>query len=441
MVQCFLDVAVHRQPNRPDEDLAYCFDGESGLRIAAAPALPQEFVLELEFRLELDTGGFLFSKAATRASRFFALEALEGQHGLVLYFRTQGSEEEARSPFPDIIVNDARRHRLVITVSLVGISIEQIVIQGSQARNTSVFVAIPAPLDDCGFPAVDCETNVGRHLDGSAINGCFYGACIRHVGQFVTGATITSTTTTTAFQSIELLERSVHQQPNMPDEDFAYCFDGTAGLFIAGAPWLPSSFNLLFETVVTAGATGYLFSQSHFGGTQNFGVFVSTDGLRVSYQTVANGLGSVLVPDAVINDGVRHILSIQLQDASLAVELDGAVVFSLENGLLAGLAPCNSGYGQDCVVFVAQTQHREDIEALHGCFFRAELNFAGAFRESELAFELLDPAHHDGAVESAGSDNRYCFNGTGVELQPLLPRASSIFSISMRTLFLSDASG
>ena len=394
-------------------------------------------MLELDFRLELDTGGFLFSKAASPASRVLALEALEGQQGMVLYFRTQGSVEEARSPLPDFVVNDGGQHRLVITVSLLGISIERTTVLGSQGGSTSVFVEIPAPLDDCGFPAFDCETNVGRHLDGQAVNGCFYAACISHTGEFVTGATVTSTTSSTSIQSVGLLDPSVHQQSSSPNEDNAYCFDSTAGLFIAGAPMLPTSFTLLFETVVTAEATGYLFSRSHFNGTQNFVVFVGANGLRMSYRTEDNDLGDFWVPDAVINDGLRHILSIHLQETGLAVEFDGVEVFSVEDGSLAQLASCDEG----CVTFVAQTQHPDEIEALHGCFLRAELNFAGAFRESELTFELLDPAHHDGAVEPTGASDRYCFNGTGVELHPLLPRASSIFSVSMRTLFASDSSG
>ena len=440
-LQCFLDIAVHRQPNRPDEDDAYCFDGGSGLQIAAAPALPQEFIIELEFRLTLGTGGFLFSKAASSASRFLAIEALEGQLGSVLYFRTQGSADEVRSVLPEIIINDAGRHRLVITVSLQGISIERTVVQGSQAGTTRIFVEIPAPLDDCGFPAFDCETNLARHIDGPAVNGCFYVACMRHVGPFATGATITSTTTATSFQSVGLLDRSVHQQPNSPNEDNAYCFDSTAGLFVAGAPVLPAAFILRFETILSEGATGYLFSRSDVTGAQTFATYVSAEGLRVTYLLADGSQETTVVPDAAINDGIRHVLSIQLQETRLTVELDGTAVYSGQGALSTRIAPCAEG----CVTFLAQTQGTEanpgGIDALHGCFFSAQLEFAGAYRVSDLAFELLDPAHHDGAIGPTGDAGRYCFEGAGVTLQPPLPRASSIFSLSMQTLFSASAFG
>ena len=97
------------------------------------------------------------------------------------------------------------------------------------------------------------------------------------------------------------------------------------------------------------------------------------------------------------------------------------------------------------MTFIAQTQGSEanpdGIDALHGCFYGAQLEFAGGYRVSDLAFELLDPEHHDGALEPTGDAGTYCFNGAGVALQPPLPRVSSIFSVSMTTHFSANASG
>ena len=441
-----LDPGVHRQTQRRDENLAYCFEGDTGLYIAAAPPLPEDFELELEFQLDVGSQGYLFSKGPADGSRFFGLYVRPGSLGIRVYYMVRGGDGRQRAvDLAGLVVNDGRRYNIVFTVSantlLVDTNRRDQPGQGSgyERIGEPFVVELEGPVGDCGLPALNCLTHVGQRVGGYATDGCFFAGILRHVGQFVTGPTITSTTTATHFSLISYLDPSVHLGPQRSDEDGAYCFFTLQGLRVGGAPLLPARFTMVLDFLIspTSGG-GALFSKGPADGNSYFAIYVEPNngGLRIDYRARSGVSGqrhSLEFPGIVVTDNNRHRLVIQVSEESIAVELDQtARHFSR---LVGSIDDCGEP-DNDCQTYVGQVAGAAEGGALDGCVYTAAISFAGELAitqepssdDESDAVNLLDPRNHDRAVEpSAGGG--YCFDEVGIQLQTFT--VTQTFTVAM----------